>query len=143
MGILTGVKKTLDDQVKAARERGDYNRKLRKETREIYREEKLIQERGVAKERAKIEAQAKIASIRQQYKKRPSGLRGGNIAGGLYGASQGAMGFITAGLPGFQQPRPPVAKPTVHRVKKGKKGKKHRVIRPKPPQPQMQGYNWF
>lgn len=117
------------------------------EARSEYLEEKRLMELEFAREKARIEKEEKVKRFREQFKQKqriPMSAR--NVMGGLQGASRGILDFATTGfggMPGFQPPRTPVTKPTIHRVKKGKKGKKYRATRPKPQQPQMQGYNWF
>ena len=140
MGIMQGLKKKLAEQASELKERRDYEKELKKQEREIYRSERLEQAKAIGKARAKAEAESKIAAIRQQYKA-PS-MKGGNIAKGLYGATQGALGFVTGGMPGFGLQQPPQKKKVVYRSK-GKKRKKVRVMAKVPQQPQMQGYNWF
>lgn len=105
MGIIDSVKRKINEQAKETRERRAYEHIVKEKAKLAYRQERGEQEIEFAREKAKLEKQAKLSRLKEQYKRQPKGLKGGNIARGLYGATEGMLKFTTAGFPQFQQPK--------------------------------------
>lgn len=113
------------------------NEQIKKRQKAEYFRSKEQESLRVAKARARIEADAKIAKEKARYTSRPK-TQGGSIGMGLFGAAQGATSFL---LGGQQQPSPtPHRKPRMTKKRTHKKRKT--VAKKSPPRTPQMGYQW-
>jgi len=131
---MSWVSDKLDEIKEDRKIKNEYNKQTKVKAREQYLMEKQEQELRIAKERAKIEADAKLKSIKAKYehnKRSGSGAKG--FALGLMGGFQAAGNQLMGDLVPQRQPVSNIRRPMKQRRKpqKRKKSKKRKHYQPK------------
>ena len=140
-----GLREKWDEFKEDRKVKEEYAQQTKVKSREAYSMEKQEQSIRVAKERAKIEADARIQRYKAKYSpaaaKKP-GMGAAGVAGGLMAAAQGAGNFLMGGQPPPRTTaKPPVRHRKPSRKKKSKKQRRTTKKKTIPQAPQM-GYKW-
>ena len=138
------IKEKYEEFKEDSKVKKEYSQQTKVQAREAYLQEKQKQALRIAQERAKIEADAKIARERERYQPRKS--QKGSTFMGVMGAMQGINQYMSSGMGLGVQSQPTTRRTVVKRRKPSKtknksKSRKRRVSKSPPSSPQM-GYQW-